>query len=121
METTGGDAYWIDGKNERHNRIIHNMVRSVLININQHTIKWCCAEETSAEVYRCKFHIRLDNITNHFAWYGKNPSIHELMIFGCYIYLISSSHKELYDRTQEVSFLGYTNIRDTTKLFYDDV
>ena len=27
METTGGDISWINGKNERHNRIIHNMVR----------------------------------------------------------------------------------------------
>ena len=27
METTVGDASWINGNNEIHNRIIHNMVR----------------------------------------------------------------------------------------------
>ena len=36
METTGGDASWINGKNERHNRSIHNMVRSGLLDSNQH-------------------------------------------------------------------------------------
>ena len=36
METTGGDAFWINGKNEIHNKSIHNMVRSGLIDSNQH-------------------------------------------------------------------------------------
>ena len=31
METTGGDAYWLNGKNERHNISIHNMVREYLL------------------------------------------------------------------------------------------
>ena len=34
METTGGDASCINVNNERHNRSIHNMVRSGLIDIN---------------------------------------------------------------------------------------
>ena len=40
METTGGDVSWINGKNERHNRSINNMVISVLLDINQHENKW---------------------------------------------------------------------------------
>ena len=36
METTGGDAYWLNGKNERHNRSIKNMVREGLLDINKH-------------------------------------------------------------------------------------
>ena len=36
METTGGDAFWLNGKNERHNRSIQNMVRSRLLDSNQH-------------------------------------------------------------------------------------
>ena len=31
MKITSGDTSWFDGKNERHNRSIHNMVRSGLI------------------------------------------------------------------------------------------
>ena len=36
METTGGDASWLNGNNERHNRIIHNVVREGLIYSNKH-------------------------------------------------------------------------------------
>ena len=36
MENTGGDASWLNGNNERHNRSIHNMVIAGLLDINQH-------------------------------------------------------------------------------------
>ena len=48
METTSGDALWINDNNERHDRIIHNMVIAGLIYGNQHENKWFCAAETSA-------------------------------------------------------------------------
>ena len=35
-KTTGGDAYWINRKNKKHNISIHNMVRSGLLDSNQH-------------------------------------------------------------------------------------
>ena len=54
METTGGDAYWLNGKNEKHNRIIHNIVRSGLIYSNKHENKWFCTSETSTEAHRWK-------------------------------------------------------------------
>ena len=45
METNGFDASWLNGKNEKHNRSIHNMVISGLIGSNQHENKFCCAAE----------------------------------------------------------------------------
>ena len=36
METNGGDASWLNGKNERHKKSIHNMVIEGLIDSNQH-------------------------------------------------------------------------------------
>ena len=36
METPGGDTSWIDGNNERQNRIIHNMVMAGLLDSNLH-------------------------------------------------------------------------------------
>ena len=47
MENTGGDASLPNIKNEKHNKIIHNMVREGLIECNQHEKNWCCAAETS--------------------------------------------------------------------------
>ena len=34
MKNTGGDAYWINGKNEIHKKSIHNMVREGLLDNN---------------------------------------------------------------------------------------
>ena len=39
IENTGDDESWIYGNNERHNKIINNMVRSVLLDNNQHEKK----------------------------------------------------------------------------------
>ena len=36
METNGGDAYWINVDNERHNRRIKNIIISGLLGSNQH-------------------------------------------------------------------------------------
>ena len=91
------------------------MVRAALLDSNQHENKWCCAAEISAEVHRCRINSALDNVSPHFAWYGKKSSIHELRKFGCDIYPIPSSPENFYDITQEGSFMGYTNIRATMK------
>ena len=95
METTGGDAYWLNGNNERHNRSIHNKLGTCILDINQHENKCFCAEETSEEVHRFRIHSAIDNISPQFSWYGKNPRIHELRTFGCDIYPTTSSPKKL--------------------------
>ena len=100
MKNNGGDASWFNGKNEIHNIRIHNMVRAVLLDSNQHTNKWFYAAETPEEVYRFKIHSILENISPHFAWHGKNTSIHELRTFGCDIYPIKQYSKKLDDRTK---------------------
>ena len=40
IETTGGDASRINGKNERHNISIQIMIREGLLDSNQHGNKW---------------------------------------------------------------------------------
>ena len=115
MKTTGGDSSWTNGKNERHIRSTHNMVRTGLLDSNQHENKWCCAAEISAEVHIFIIHSALYNISHHFAWYGKNNSIHELRTFGCDIYPITSSPKNLYNIAQGEPFMGYINSRSTMK------
>ena len=70
MENTGGDAYWLNGENERQNRRIHNMVREWLLDSNKNANKLCCAAKKSAEFHRCKLHRALENNSPQFAWYG---------------------------------------------------
>ena len=43
METTVGDASFINVNNEIHNRRIHKIVIEGCLDINQHENKWCCA------------------------------------------------------------------------------
>ena len=61
------DASRINVNNERHGIIIHNMVRSGLLDSNQHENKWCCASETSEEFHRCKLYSALENTSPNFA------------------------------------------------------
>ena len=42
MENTGGDASYINGKKERHNKSIDSMVKGGLLESIQHKNKWCC-------------------------------------------------------------------------------
>ena len=65
------------------------MVRAALLDSNQHENKWCCAAEISAEIHGCIIHSDLDDISPHFLWYGKEPSIHELIKFVCDTYPIT--------------------------------
>ena len=67
METTDGYASRINGKNEIHNRSIHNMFIIGLLYSNQHENRWCCEEETSEDVYRCKIYIALYNASPQFS------------------------------------------------------
>ena len=91
------------------------MVRVVLLDSNQHEIKWWCDSETTAEVYICKIHSELDKTSHHFSWYGENTRIHEIITLVCDTYHIYSSSKKLDDRVQEWYFMIYTNIRATIK------
>ena len=113
METTGGYASWPDCTNERNIRSIHNIIREGLLDINNHENKWCCAAEKSSVFHIRRIHNVLDNISPQFTQYSKNPNIHTLREFGCDKYPITSSTKNLDDRTQEELFMGYTNSRST--------
>ena len=101
METTSGDASWLNWKNKIQNWIVHNMVIQVLLDINKHENWWCYESETSAEVYRCKLRIALDTTSHPFSWYGKKHIIHELRTFVCDIYPITFLPKELDESKQE--------------------
>ena len=49
VENNGGDASWINGKHERHNRSIYNMVIEGILESNQHARKCSYAADTSED------------------------------------------------------------------------
>ena len=95
LETTGGDSSRLNGEYKFHNISVHKMFISALVGINQHAKKWCCASETSDEVYRYKIHISIDNASYHFVWYSKHASINGLRVFLCNIYSVTPKPSKL--------------------------
>ena len=41
IETTGGDASWLNVNNEQHNRIIYKILREILLDSTQHEKNVC--------------------------------------------------------------------------------
>ena len=96
---------WLGWRSGYHNRSIYNKVIESLIYSNKHANKWCCASETSAEFYRCKINIALENSSHHFYWHCKHPSFRELQSFGCGIYPITPKPNKLNDRKKYHSWV----------------
>ena len=85
MENNGGDASWIDGNNERHNRIIQKMAISDLLQSNQHENIWCCAADTSGELHRCRMHSALWNTSPQLTLHGMVKSIAPMNLKHLYV------------------------------------
>jgi hypothetical protein len=74
LETTGGYASFLNGKVERPNCTIADMVRALYFNAGHSTDKWCYAAETAADIYYLTLHSAL-GISPYEAWYGTKPII----------------------------------------------
>jgi hypothetical protein len=79
LETTGGHASFLNGKVERPNRTIADMVRALYFNAGHSPDKWCYAAETAADIYRLTLHSAL-GISPYEAWYGTKPRIDDLRV-----------------------------------------
>ena len=64
METNGVDESWINENIEIHNRSIHNMVISGLIDSNKNVKKWFCVADTSEELYMQFLHCNRQYLTS---------------------------------------------------------
>ena len=75
MENTGSDASWLNGNNSIHNRIIHSMVRSGLLDSNQREKKHSALQQ----IHHQKFidtNYTVHYTITHLIWHGmvKIPS-----------------------------------------------
>jgi hypothetical protein len=110
LESTGGYASFLNGKIERPHRTIANMVRAMLLNSGLLNNLWCYASETAADIYRYTHHSALD-MTPYESWYGSKPSINNLRVWGCYVYVRVHDAKKLDHRVKRGYFLGFTKSR----------
>ncbi len=86
LETTGGHSSFLNGKIERPHRTLSQMVRAMIINAGHSPTTWCYCAETAADIYRYTYHTAIKK-TPYEAWYGKPPSISDLRVWGCVVYI----------------------------------
>jgi hypothetical protein len=110
LETTGGYASFLNGKVERPNRTIADMVHALYFNAGHSPDKWCYAAETAADIYRLTLHSAL-GISPYEAWYGVKPRIDDLRVWGCTVYVCNPSPKKTDSKVQRGYFMGFTKSR----------
>jgi len=110
LQTTGGYTSFLNGKVDQHHCTIAQMVHSLLLNSGLPSNSWCYAAEATADIYRYTLHSTLGT-TPYEAWYGIKPSIDNLCVWGCYVYVRLPHPKKLDHRVTRGLFLGFTKSR----------
>ncbi|PNX69219.1 equilibrative nucleoside transporter 3-like protein, partial [Trifolium pratense] len=94
---------------ERKNRIIVNMVRSMIKEKGLPTYLWGEATATAAYLLnRCPTK-RLENVTPEEAWSGIKPCVKHLRVFGslCFRHIPDQLRRKLDDKAQAVVMVDY--------------
>eukprot|EP00978_Attheya_sp_CCMP212_P033185 scaffold132841_cov57-Attheya_sp.AAC.1 len=118
LETTGGYASNVNGKNESMNGNAKGMVRTFLQARSHSDDKWCIITRILNTQVK---------MTPYEKWHDIKPSFKELTVFGCHVYVLNAkvTRKALDSRTQtdlrdvvtnsdiDGYFMGYSN---TTKV-----
>jgi hypothetical protein len=131
LETTGGYASKLNGKNESMNGNSKDMIRTFLQARSHSDDKWCFAFCYAIWIIRRVLNQRI-KMTPYEKWHSVKPSFKDLTVFGCHVYILNAtnSRKALDSRTQtdlrdivtnqdiDGYFMGYSN---TTKvvLYWD--
>lgn len=108
VQATGGYASWLNGKTERLNRSIFDVVRPILYNANLPASLWCFAAIHAVFILRRRFH----RITQGIPIYDFNaikPKYRDMVIFGssAIIYDTKAALDDPNVRGTLSTFIGY--------------
>jgi hypothetical protein len=110
MDTTGSYSSFLDGKVERPHQTISQLVRAMLLNSGQPPNTWCYCAKNAADIYRYIYHSALTT-SPYEAWYKVKPTIADLCVWGCVVYVKVPSPKKSEDRVVRGYFMGFTKSR----------
>ena len=108
VQTLGGYASYLNGKNEGHNKTLANITRDILLNSSHKRELWCFAYQ-----YAIWLSHRTENIfcggVPYFLWHGIRPSYKNIKIWGVRFYIINgrATRKKLDDISHRGYFMGY--------------
>jgi len=108
-----------NGVSERKNRIILNMVRSLLARGNIPNNFWPGAVNWSIHVLNRSPTFSVQNRTPEEAWSGRKPAVDHFKIFGCiaYTHVLDEKRKKLDDKGEKCVFLSISECSKAYKLF----
>ena len=78
-----------NGKAERLNRTLNNMVRAMLLQYNTYLPLWTFAMKYAVHIRNCAMHSRL-GITPYEAFHREVPNVAEFRTFGCKVYALAN-------------------------------
>ncbi len=110
MDTTGGYSSFLNGKVEHPHQTISQLVRAMLLNSGHPPSTWCYCAESAADIYRYTYHSAL-HTSPYEAWYHIKPTIADLRVWGCVVYVKVPSPKKSEDRVTRGYFMGFTKSR----------
>lgn len=106
LDATGGYSSFLNGKIEHPNQTISQLVRAMILNSGHTPDLWCyCAENVADSVPFSNTHLPYE------SWYGIKPSIFDLQVWGCVVYIKIPSPKKSEDRVVYGYFMGFTKSR----------
>lgn len=108
-----------NGVAERKNRIILNMVRSMMKTKNMPKEFWAQAVDCAVYLLNRCMTKALTNKTPFEAWHGRKPAVSHLKVFGCVVYarILDEKRSKLDDKSRRCVFVGYDSKTKGYKLY----
>ena len=118
MQTTGGYASNLLGKDERQHRALAEMITSMLYAANLPPSYWCFAIMYAIYIKRrwCNYP---ESTTPYEKWFGSKPSFKHLHIFGAPITITDENHSKEKARNFVGRFLGFGST--SAVVIYQDI
>ena len=112
VQTTGGYASTLNGKNGSPNKTLANITRAILMN-SIHKKELCCFVYQYAIWVSRRTENRLRGNVTYFIWHGIRPSYKHIKIWGVRFYIINgrTTRKKLDNISPRGYFMGYEAIK----------
>ena len=103
-----------NGVSKRRNRTLLDMVRSMMSHTNLPASFWGYAIETATLILN-RDPTKKVNKTPYGIWYGKNPNLSYLKVWGCEAYVKCEALSKLEPRSEKYIFVGVEVCLDLMK------
>ena len=112
VQTTGGYAYYFNGKRENPNKTLTNITRNILLKSSQKKELWCFAYKYAIWISRRTENILCGDFT-YFLQNGTRTSYKHIKIWGARVYIING--RDTRNKLDDISYRGYFMIYSSTK------